>query len=483
MGKFMLASLVLVSLFITACNDGTNKPSDQLSPFEGRWQATAYGQVIDYHDEIASFYEFTSSYCILTRKVEISDEELREEGWELSDDNSELREKAAFSDTDIRGSVFDRVDDLPDSCRTNLVARFGDDNYQDNPELNFEIFWQTFHEYYLSFDVKEVDWQAQYEIFRPEVTAGTTGEELFEVLSAMVEPLMDNHVEIASEYGDVDFSNHMTTIDLLTEEFVNANGEVDTEEKHQQYVKYVVSQIELMDEVRLSYAVDEGGVEFAANDEVIWYLAPDNIGVLIIDSMIGFSTDNEDDIEAEAELMVLDEAITQALTTLQDTDGLIIDVRNNSGGFDAASQLIVKHFLDTERRLYCKQARLGSGRTELEAYHLSPAENARYLKDIVLLTSRNTTSAAEVFTLMMRNLPNVTTIGEPTQGSLSDSLEKTLPNGFSFALSNEFYLSPEGEWFEHVGLPVDEQIPYGTLDQRKNEEDLALEAAYFMLTN
>src|SRR5438552_2175399 len=72
-----------------------------------------------------------------------------------------------------------------------------------DPEANFEEFWTTFHERYPFFEARNVEWKNQYDAFRPQVTGETTDEELFEILSRMIEPLNDGHVKLkAKELGD-----------------------------------------------------------------------------------------------------------------------------------------------------------------------------------------------------------------------------------------------------------------------------------------
>lgn len=220
-------------------------------------------------------------------------------------------------------------------------------------------------------------------------------------------------------------------------------------------------------------------MQVAANGNVSWFITPENVGVFIIDSMDEFSVDEEFD----SELLALEKALEGALNDFKDSDGMILDIRNNQGGDDAASQLIAKYFLDSERHLYSKQARLGTQRTELEEYHLQPIQTYSYLHPIVILTSRNTASAAELLVLMMRNLANVTLMGEPTQGALSDMLDKFLPNGITFSLSNEYYLSPAQEWFEDTGIPVDITVDYATKEQRQLKVDQGLETAIRLIAD
>jgi len=130
------------------------------------------------------------------------------------------------------------------------------------------------------------------------------------------------------------------------------------------------------------------------------------------------------------------------MADIQDTEGLIIDLRFNSGGEDEVIEVLI-----------------------------NPAGDSQYLAPVVLLTSTTTGSAAEVFVLSMRNLPNVTIIGESTAGRFSNQLVSRVTSDIAFSLSNEFYFSPAGEWFERVGIPVDQTVPFYTreiLDQGRN---------------
>ena len=77
----------------------------------------------------------------------------------------------------------------------------------------------------------------------------------------------------------------------------------------------------------------------------------------------------------------------------------------------------------------------------------------------------------------MRELPNVTIIGDATQGVFSDVMTWQLPNGFEIGLSNEFYLSTDGDWFEGQGVPVDIEVPFFTRENREQEVDAGIEAA------
>ena len=66
------------------------------------------------------------------------------------------------------------------------------------PEKNFEQLWQVFNKRYAFFKVRGVDWQDQYKVYRPQVNATTTDDELFKIMCKMLKPLNDGHVELKS---------------------------------------------------------------------------------------------------------------------------------------------------------------------------------------------------------------------------------------------------------------------------------------------
>ncbi|MNX93502.1 hypothetical protein D3C86_1256850 [compost metagenome] len=80
--------------------------------------------------------------------------------------------------------------------------------------------------------------------------------------------------------------------------------------------------------------------------------------------------------------------------------------------------------------------------------------------------------------------PNFTKIGSTTEGIFSSTLERKLPNGWEFELSNEVYQDLEGQSYENKGIPADfpfeyakdkdtffDQLSYGL----KNKTDQAVE--------
>ena len=70
-----------------------------------------------------------------------------------------------------------------------------------DPEKNFEELWQTFCDRYPFFELRNVDWETQYDTYRPRVTGETSDGELFDIFCQMLSPLNDGHVNLTAKMG------------------------------------------------------------------------------------------------------------------------------------------------------------------------------------------------------------------------------------------------------------------------------------------
>jgi len=141
--------------------------------------------------------------------------------------------------------------------------------------------------------------------------------------------------------------------------------------------------------------------------------------------MEGYGTNFNNEI---SELNVLLDTIMDDLSE-SGVSKLIIDLRFNDGGYDTVALDMVSRFITQEQILYSKKAKFGNEFTEDASFSVAPKGNFQFSDDIVLLTSPYTISAAELFTLCIKDLSNVTIVGENTTGAFSTILTHTLPNG------------------------------------------------------
>jgi hypothetical protein len=316
--------------------------------------------------------------------------------------------------------VADRLPELPAPC-----ASGGTPSSRD-PALNFEVYFRTFAEQYAFFDLHGVDWDGQYDRYRPMITDETTSDELFAVLSEMTAPLQDPHVSLVAD--DREFT---------------ARVGPDWSMAFMPDIEAYLAVHYLRD--RRSLVLGDGRIAYRR--------FPDGIGYLSIREMAEYGQN-----EAE-ELLVVAAAIDRVIEAAEDSAALVIDVRFNSGGYDGVSLQLASRFADQRRLAWTKWARPDGAKRDSSPvpreFYVQPEGPRQYRKPIVVLTSSITVSAAEMFVLAMRTLPNVVVMGEPTAGAHSDALVRSLPNGWSFTLSNETYAAADGARYEKVGIPPD----------------------------
>ena len=110
------------------------------------------------------------------------------------------------------------------------------------------------------------------------------------------------------------------------------------------------------------------------------------------------------------------DTVAAAMNFINNTDALIIDMRNNGGGNPAMVALVCSYLFGPEpvhlNDLYWREG----NRTD-EFWTKKEIAGKRYLnKDVYVLTSNRTFSGAEEFTYNLKNLKRATIIGETTGG-------------------------------------------------------------------
>lgn len=129
---------------------------------------------------------------------------------------------------------------------------------------------------------------------------------------------------------------------------------------------------------------------------------------------------------------------------LVNTDKLIIDLRYNSGGFSTAIPLLCTYFFDAQPLKHLYTIFDHSKRNATKVMTLPEVLGQRYgsQKDIYILTSHLTGSAAEAFTRTMKDLKRATVIGEPTIGGALSSGTYQIGNSILYAfIPNQAVLS------------------------------------------
>jgi len=314
-----------------------------------------------------------------------------------------------------------------------------DEELPDNPVANFESLWKEFDDKYGLFAVKQIDWDSVYAVYRPQIDQAHSSTELYNVLKEMLARLNDSHVALLPTKGSgLPFYQS------------GALGKLDSMADFS------------LDVVKANYLHDS---KFA--DPFFMYgLLDNNIGYIHIE---GFS-----DLPK-----FLEDPMNEVLSALENTDGLIIDVRGGYGGEDLAGQYIAGRFA-RERKVYMKtRVKSGPGEndfTSFQTWEIEPEGGFQYQKPIVVLTHRFTISARETFCLAMKTLPQMTFIGDTTAGAFSNQINRELPNGWGYSLSIGEWIDAENISHEGIGLVPDILVKNQKSDLL-NGQDEALETA------
>ena len=175
-----------------------------------------------------------------------------------------------------------------------------EDEYDNSPEGNFEALWQTIDRQYCFLDYKKqeygLDWNEIYSQYKQRISKGMNNEQLFEVLADMLNELRDGHVNLSSK---LEYSQYREWFDSYPANF--------------------------SDSIQRVYL----GKDYAQSSGMKYQVFEDNIAYIYCGSFqSGIGEGNLDEI----------------LNKLAICDGLIIDVRNNSGGNLTTAEKLAARF-------------------------------------------------------------------------------------------------------------------------------------------
>ena len=135
-------------------------------------------------------------------------------------------------------------------------------------------------------------------------------------------------------------------------------------------------------------------------------------------------------------------------------ENLIIDLRENGGGYLTSLQGVAGRFLEKGTLIIQEEDKDGN-----ISKTISKGENLHTFKNIILLISDSTASAAEAFTISMKeNLDCVTTVGITTYGKGTVQTNRYFSDGSALKVTSSRWLSPSGVWINEKGIDPDIEI-------------------------
>lgn len=194
------------------------------------------------------------------------------------------------------------------------------------------------------------------------------------------------------------------------------------------------------------------------------------------------------------------------LPKLQRCQKLIVDIRGNRGGTDAAWENIVYHLIpdsiiqnqgewfSRKQRGYCKMH--GEYEPRFKDYYLDIAmekifyqpyrnkidECKKLNQPLIILSDRYTASAAEDFLLLMKEQKRAKIVGTASAGCIGVPLFIKISDNYSVMICAQCYINPDGTQPNKLGILPDIEIQNG-YDSYIKGEDKQLEVAIQELCN
>lgn len=273
-----------------------------------------------------------------------------------------------------------------------LASCITEDTPADTRRGNFEALWQAFDEHYCFFDEKQVDWNAVHARYAARIDESMTDEQLFDVLAEMTKELRDGHVNLFASH---DVARYGAWFDDYPANFSDSLERI-----------YLGRTDDYKQTGTLRYRILRGNIGY--------------VRCSTFQSQFG------------------DGNLSEMMRQLALCNGLIVDVRNNSGGLLTAAQKLASLFINETTTLGYMQHKTGRAHDALsapEAIRQKPFTGLRWQKPVCVLTNRRCYSAANSFVMFVKGLPGVTVIGDRTGGGAGLPFSSELPNGWSVRFS------------------------------------------------
>jgi len=426
------------------------QPKETPETLNGVWKSLGSGWVLQIKDSTEyTLFDITKISCLENRTAQLS---------EMTPD-LQLKNDTLYLNKGVMTYRFIKDEKALDNC----TSEYGMEQKK-NTLFNFEVFAETVREHYAFFELNQIQWDTLYMAQKKKVIKDSSEVNLYKVVDETLTLLNDNHAYLEA-----------------TDEVYEALEALETEEVLEESAQEMLPEYGDL-QVASMVAKNHLEEEFTEDSKLIrWGKMKDNLGYVQIMTMWLHADldipqaliDENGYVDAyvetfhklyegdyiKREAKAVTNIMEKMMDDLRSSDAIVLDVRFNGGGQDAVSYSILKQFVGEKVHIANQKLRYGKQFSPpLELYLEGGAKP--FLKPVYVLTSQQTGSAAEAFSMATLALPHFKRIGAPTSGAMSTALEKTLPNGWSFAISNEINLDLDGNVYENIGIPVDYDLGY-----------------------
>jgi carboxyl-terminal processing protease len=152
---------------------------------------------------------------------------------------------------------------------------------------------------------------------------------------------------------------------------------------------------------------------------------------------------------------------------------LIIDLRDNGGGFLDTLIRISAFFLDKDTLVIQQQLRDG----RIEQGFVNTQSRYTNFENIVVLVNQNSASASEVLAAALSERGNMKIVGVTTFGKGTVQITRPFSDGSALKVTTAQWLSPNGNSIQGTGITPDVEVflhPFFTTERKIMSEDLVI---------
>ncbi len=283
---------------------------------------------------------------------------------------------------------------------------------------DFETAWSKVNDYYPFLDFKKIDWDSIYTVYRPRAEA-SSGDDFYYVLRDLLAELKDGHVYYKTPGGSEVYPHYPAR---------------HFKDRHA-YSPFVVRKY-FDKELILT---ESGSAEYQ--------VLPENIGYVFLSDFHENYLVNE---------------FPGIMEYLQDTKGLIIDIRQKRGGNPQNVEAVVSRFISSP----LEWPEFYSMGEPLDPTPFQPQGPFTYTNPVVVLINGSTYSAGELATEMLKQIPAITAVGDTTGGGSGASTKQSyesegifkLPSGKTISIPTGYIARYDGLPWEWLGIAPDIRV-------------------------
>lgn len=176
--------------------------------------------------------------------------------------------------------------------------------------------------------------------------------------------------------------------------------------------------------------------------------------IITIDSVISKEYDNIGYIQIQTFSATTSKQVKNKINNFSSNiDSIIIDVRNNTGGYLSAAYEIADYFISKGKAIY----QLKDKNNKILKYNAKDGV-LKSFKGISILINEYSASASEVLTLALKESANATIIGIKSYGKGTVQEKDVLSSGAMVKYTTAYWLSPNGNSINGIGINPDVEV-------------------------